>query len=173
MAARYLGGHSCAWGGLLLDVPPVLHRAFHQRPPVAGTVCPGLRLGGAVRPALEPEERAELDGQLTEEIAAFNTQIAAIPEAAAAGLTDYAAFLSFREDYLNGVKEAGGEADMDVEALLYRVYGGTNWYTIEELEQSMEAYDVQNESPVLQIFGLSISGLSGTYDSARDGAGGF
>ena len=102
-------------------------------------------------PALEPEERAELDGQLTEEIAAFNTQIAAIPEAAAAGLTDYAAFLSFREDYLNGVKEAGGEADKDVEALLYRVYGGTNWYTIEELEKSMEAYDVQNESPVLQI----------------------
>ena len=102
-------------------------------------------------PALEPEERAELDGQLTEEIAAFDTQIAAIPEAAAAGLTDYAAFLSFREDYLNGVKEAGGEADMDVKALLYRVYGGTNWYTIEELEQSMEAYDVQNESPVLQI----------------------
>ena len=85
------------------------------------------------------------------EIAAFNTQIAAIPEAAAAGLTDYAAFLSFREDYLNGVKEAGGEADKDVEALLYRVYGGTNWYTIEELEKSMEAYDVQNESPVLQI----------------------
>ena len=102
-------------------------------------------------PALEPEERAELDGQLTEEIAAFNTQIAAIPEAAAAGLTDYMAFLSFREDYLNGVKEAGGEADKDVEALLYRVYGGTNWYTIEELEKSMEAYDVQNESPVLQI----------------------
>ena len=96
-------------------------------------------------PALEPEERAELDGQLTEEIAAFNTQIAAIPEAAAAGLTDYAAFLSFREDYLNGVKEAGGEADKDVEALLYRVYGGTNWYTIEELEKSMEAYDFQNE----------------------------
>ncbi|MEI3362785.1 MAG: hypothetical protein V8R75_09650 [Oscillospiraceae bacterium] len=24
---------------------------------------------------------------------------------------------------------------MDVEYLLYRVYGGTNWYTIEELEQ--------------------------------------
>ena len=47
-------------------------------------------------PALEPEERAELDGQLTEEIAAFNTRIAAIPEAAAAGLTDYAGGLPER-----------------------------------------------------------------------------
>lgn len=36
-------------------------------------------------PTLEPEERAELDGQLAEEIAAFDVQIAAIPETAAAG----------------------------------------------------------------------------------------
>lgn len=102
-------------------------------------------------PTLEPEERAELDGQLAEEIAAFDTQIAAIPEAVAAGLTDYTAFLSFREGYLNGVKGTGGAADMDVEALLYRVYGGTNWYVTRELERTMEAYDAQNETPALQV----------------------
>lgn len=35
-------------------------------------------------PTLEPEERAELDGRLAEEVAAFDRQIAAIPEAAEA-----------------------------------------------------------------------------------------
>ena len=45
-------------------------------------------------PTLEPEERAQLDGQLAEEIDAFAQQIAAIPEASAAGLTDYESFLS-------------------------------------------------------------------------------
>ena len=96
-------------------------------------------------PTLEPEERAELDGQQAEELDVFVRQIAAIPEAAAAGLTDYEAVLSFRENYLDGTRENGGEADMDVEALLYRVYGGTSWYTIAVLEQAMEAYDTQAE----------------------------
>lgn len=96
-------------------------------------------------PTLESEERAELDGQLAEELDAFAQQIAAIPEAAAAGLTDYEAVLSFREDYLDGTRENGGEADKDVEALLYRVYGGTNWYRIEVLTDVMEAYDTQAE----------------------------
>lgn len=96
-------------------------------------------------PTLESEERAELDGQLAEELDAFAQQIAAIPEAAAAGLTDYEAVLSFREDYLDGTRENGGEADMDVEALLYRVYGGTSWYRIEVLTDVIEAYDTQAE----------------------------
>ena len=96
-------------------------------------------------PTLEPEERAELDGQLAEEVAKFDRQIAAIPEAAAERITDYGAFLAFREDYLNGVRDADGQADMDVETLLYRVYGGTNWYTVRELEQPMETYDTQDE----------------------------
>lgn len=96
-------------------------------------------------PTLEQAERAELDGQLAEELDAFAQQIAAIPEAAAAGLTDYEAVLSFWEDYLDGTRENGGEADMDVEALLYRVYGGTSWYRIEVLTDVMEAYDTQAE----------------------------
>lgn len=96
-------------------------------------------------PTLEPGERAQLDGQLAEEIASFGQQISSIPEAAAAGLTDYESFLSFREEYLNGVLNADSQADMDTEYLLNRVYGGTNWHTIAVLEQAMEAYDTQAE----------------------------
>lgn len=102
-------------------------------------------------PTLEPEERAELDGQLAEEIAAFDAQIVSIPEAAASGITDYKTFLAFQDDYLNGVRDAGGEADMDVESLLYRVYGGTNWYRIEVLIDTMESYDTQDEYLALSI----------------------
>ena len=40
---------------------------------------------------------------------------------------------------------ADGQADMDTEYLLNRVYGGTSWYTIAVLEQAMEAYDTQAE----------------------------
>ncbi len=87
-------------------------------------------------PTLERSERAELDGQLAEELDAFVRQIAAIPEAAAAGLTDYETVLSFREDYLNGVHDTDSQADMDTEYLLNRVYGGTNWYTIAALERT-------------------------------------
>ena len=96
-------------------------------------------------PTLEPEERAQLGGQLAEELDAFAQQIAAIPEAVTAGLTDYEAVLSFRENYLDGTREHGGEADMDVEALLYRVYSGTSWYRIEVLTDVMETYDTQAE----------------------------
>lgn len=102
-------------------------------------------------PTLEPEERAELDGQLAEEIGKFDQQIAAIPEAAAVGLTDYETFSKFREDYYSGTAASGGEADMDMEYLLSRVYGGTNWYVILELEQTMETYDTQYERLALDI----------------------
>ena len=102
-------------------------------------------------PTLEPEERAQLDGQLAEELDVFAQQIAVIPEAAAAGLTDYESFLSFREEYLNGVLNADGQADMDTEYLLSRVYGGTNWYRIEVLTDTLEAYDTQDEHLALVI----------------------
>ena len=102
-------------------------------------------------PTLEPEEREQLDSQLAEEITSFDQQITSIPEAAAAGLTNYAAFLSFREDYLNGVRDNDGQADMDTEYLLNRVYGGTNWYHIEVLTDTMETYDTQDEHLALVI----------------------
>ena len=102
-------------------------------------------------PALEPEERAELDGQLTEEIAAFNTQIAAIPEAAAAGLTNYEAFCQFLEEYHSDTAASDGEADMDREALVQRVYSGTNWYRINGIQNTMELYDTQEEYSSMEI----------------------
>lgn len=109
-------------------------------------------------PTLEPEERAELDGQLAEEIAAFDVQIAAIPEAAAVGLTDYETFGRFREDYLNDALDSSGQADMDMEYLLSRVYGGTNWYIIEEIQYTMELYDTQEEHKALVISGRRAEG---------------
>ena len=102
-------------------------------------------------PTLEPEERAELDDQLAEEIKKFDQQIGAIPEATAAGLTDYEAFYQFREDYYSGTAASDGKADMDQESLVHRVYGGTNWYVIEEIQSTMEQYDTQEEHSALVI----------------------
>lgn len=109
-------------------------------------------------PTLEPEERAELDGQLEEEIGKFDQQIAAIPEAAAVGLTDYETFDQFREDYYSGTAASGGEADMDRESLVHRVYGGTNWYVIEEIQYTMRLYDTQEEHSALVISGRRAEG---------------
>ena len=109
-------------------------------------------------PTLEPEERAELDGQLAKEIVKFDQQIAAIPETAGAGLTDYETFDRFREDYLNDTLDSGSQADMDMEYLLSRVYGGTNWYLIEEIQYTMELYDTQEEHNTLVISGRKAEG---------------
>ena len=102
-------------------------------------------------PTLEPAERGELDCQLEEKIQVFAQQIAAIPEAAAAGLTDYETFEEFREDYMADLSASGGEADMDREFLVQRVHTGTNWYVIRELEQTMDSYDTQDEHLALVI----------------------
>ena len=102
-------------------------------------------------PTLEPEERGELDGLLEEEIQAFAQQIASIPEAAAAGLTDYETFSEFREDYYSGTAAYGGEADMDREFLVQRVYSGTNWYRINGIQNTMELYDTQEEYSAMEI----------------------
>ena len=104
-------------------------------------------------PTLEPEERAELDGQLAEEIKEFDRQLAAIPEAAAAGLADYAAFSQFREAYYSDTAASDSRADMDMEYLLSRVYGATNWYIIRELQYTMELYDTKEERSALVISG--------------------
>ena len=102
-------------------------------------------------PTLEPEERAELDGQLAEELETFNEQIAAIPEAAAAGLTDYRTFCAFRDDYYTDTAASGGDADMDLESLVQRVYSGTNWYIIEEIQNTMDLYDAHEKDRTMEI----------------------
>lgn len=109
-------------------------------------------------PTLEPEERAQLDGQLAEEIKVFDQQIAAIPEAAAAGLADYAAFSQFREEYYSDTAVSDGKADMDTEYLLSRVHGGTNWYILEEIERTMEIYDTQKEHSAVEISNRRVEG---------------
>lgn len=109
-------------------------------------------------PTLEPEERAELDGRLAEEVAAFDRQIAAIPEAAEAGLTAYEAFCEFLEDYHTDTSDSGGEADMDRESLVQRVYNGTNWYVIEEIQYTTGLYDTQEEHSALVISGRRAEG---------------
>lgn len=108
---------------------------------------------------------------MAEEITAFDTQITAIPEAAAAGLTDYKSFLSFRGDYLNGIRNTDGQADMDVEALLYRVYGGTNWYRIEALADTLETYDTQEDHRALIVSNRQQLGPAGGHGPAGGGAG--
>lgn len=102
-------------------------------------------------PTLEPEERAELDGQLAEELETFNEQIAAIPEAAAAGLMDYRTFCTFRDDYYTDTAASGGDADMDLESLVQRVYSGTNWYIIEEIQNTMDLYDAHEKDRTMEI----------------------
>lgn len=102
-------------------------------------------------PTLEPEERGALDGQLEEEIQTFAQRIAAIPEAAAAGLTDYETFCNFLEEYHSDTAASDGEADMDREALVQRVYSGTNWYRINGIQNTMELYDAQEEYSSIEI----------------------
>ncbi len=48
-------------------------------------------------PTLEPEERAELDSRLAEEIAKFNRRLEKFTEAKAAGITDYESFRAASE----------------------------------------------------------------------------
>ena len=88
----------------------------------------------------------------------FDQQIAAIPEAAAAGLTDYKTFCEFLEDYHSDTSDSGGEADMDRESLVQRVYGGTNWYVIEEIQYTTGLYDTQEEHSALVISGRRAEG---------------
>lgn len=83
-------------------------------------------------PTLEPEERAELDDYLADEIARFNRQLEEIPEAAAVGVTDYDSFqaLSRRHDH--------DELEMQAEWL---IRDDTNCDTISIIQQMLEHYD--------------------------------
>lgn len=78
---------------------------------------------------LEPEERAELDSRLAEEIAKFNRQLEEFPEAAAAGITDYAIF-----------REASGRNEGDPQ-LIWAIQDRTNYDTISTIQHMLERYD--------------------------------
>ena len=84
-------------------------------------------------PTLEPEERAEVDGRLAEEIAKFNRQLEEFPEAAAAGITDYESFRTASEQNARDTQ------------LMWDIREETNCYTIENIRQTMELCDLQRD----------------------------
>lgn len=83
-------------------------------------------------PTLEPEERTEVDSQLAEEIAKFNRQLEKFPEAVAVGITDYASFC------------AADQSDENTR-LMWDIRDGTNYYTIETIQQMLWLYDYQRD----------------------------
>ena len=84
-------------------------------------------------PTLEPEERAEVDSQLAEEIAKFNRRLEKFPEAVAVGITDYESF------------RAASEQNARDTQLMWDIREETNCYTIEIIRQMMELYDFQRD----------------------------
>ena len=80
-------------------------------------------------PTLEPEERAELDGRLAEEVAKFNRQLKDFPEAAAAGITDYESF------------RATSEQNAGDPQLMWAIQDGSNCDTISTIWHMLERYD--------------------------------
>ena len=83
-------------------------------------------------PTLEPEERTEVDSQLAEEIAKFNRQLEDFPEAVAVGITDYTSF------------RAADQSDENTQ-LMWDIRDGTNYYTIENIQQMLWLYDYQRD----------------------------
>ena len=83
-------------------------------------------------PTLEPEERAEVDSQLAEEIAKFNRRLEKFPEAVAVGITDYTSF------------RAADQSDENTQ-LIWDIRDGTNYYTIENIQQMTELCDLQRD----------------------------
>lgn len=80
-------------------------------------------------PTLEPEERAELDSRLAEEVAKFNRQLEKFPEAAAAGITDYKSF------------RAASEQNAGDTQLMWAIQDGSNCDTISTIRHMLERYD--------------------------------
>ena len=81
---------------------------------------------------MEPEERAELDGQLEELKAEFARQVAGLQGAAEVGITDYESYLAWEED----------PGDTEEASNLFRaIWYDTNINMIQSLIQFMEAYD--------------------------------
>ena len=83
-------------------------------------------------PTLEPEERTEVDSQLAEEIAKFNRRLEKFPEAVAVGITDYTSF------------RAADQSDENTQ-LMWDIRDGTNYYTIENIQQMTELCDLQRD----------------------------
>ena len=105
---------------------------------------------------MEPEERAQLDGQLEELEAEFAVQVAQIPGAAEAGITDYESYLTWDAAHQTNLTE-------EEHQLGFAVYSNTNLSMVEELIRFMENYDTLAEGEVPEVWG----GEVGEYSPAH------
>lgn len=90
---------------------------------------------------IEPAERAEMDSQLEQEKALFSEQLTAFDEPKQYGFSDWESFAAFRNEYYNQTSENDGKADMGTEEVIWKMIGGTNFYTVQTLMGIMESYD--------------------------------
>ena len=110
---------------------------------------------------MEPEERAQLDGQLEELEAEFAEQVAHITGDAEAGITDYESYLDWEENYHNSTRaETRTEEDSD---LSWAIYYTTNLNIVESLIQFMENYDTLAAGEAPEFWG----GEVGEYSPAH------
>jgi len=105
---------------------------------------------------IEPEERAQLDGQLEELEAEFAVQVAQIPGAAEAGITDYESYLTWDTAHQTGLTE-------EEHQLGFAVYAKTNLAMVEELIEFMENYDTLAAGETPEVWG----GEVGEYSPAH------
>lgn len=105
---------------------------------------------------MEPEERAQLDGQMEELEAEFAVQAAEIPGAAEAGITDYESYLTWDVAHQTGLTE-------EEHQLGFAVYSKTNLAMVEELIRFMENYDTLAAGETPEVWG----GEVGEYSPAH------
>lgn len=89
-------------------------------------------------PTMEPSERAELDGQLAQEIQRFNEQLASYPGAAELGLTDYE---TFQAEYIQSSPDVG------TQRLFSDIMNTSSYCRVKELENFIANYDWHAENP--------------------------
>lgn len=135
-------------GAMFYWVRPEFYMEYFNRSNGSAAAYYELALGWLEKygVTMEPEERAELDGQLAEEQAVFAGQLAAIPEAAAEGITDWDSFIAFQDDYWESWRQESedyfdSEEHKAKERLLRRIQGGTNYETVKTLTEYMDSYD--------------------------------
>lgn len=115
-------------------------------------------------PTMEPEERAELDAQLADEKSLFAERLTAFDEPGEYGFSDWDSFDAFQQEYYAQTSENGGEADMEMEKVIWKIIGGTNYFTIQTLMGIMDSYNKLAEDipPNLNYDGIGDS--TATYN---------
>lgn len=104
-----------------------------------------LAAGWAARygPTIEPAELAGLKLQREEAAEAFRKAVAARPECAGAGITDYESYLAYRDETYQAAERNGGQVDMERERLIQQTAGSTNYALLQELDTFLRMYAQQ------------------------------